>query len=238
MNKIRVRFPPSPTGPMHIGTARTLLVNFLFARKNGGRNYFPIGGHRPTPQHSRIRKRATRRDRVARARFRFRNFSAVGARRDLRKIFRKIEKFGRNLSVFLLAGGIGKRARGAKCEKIAAALFRKMPRNSAGKNCRIRKSRGENRFGDFRVPAGEIRFDDLVRGEISEKGENIADFVIRKSDGQFLYHFTVVVDDAEMRDFARDPRRRSHFEHLETHFNFRSTRRGSAKIRASPAAFE
>jgi len=36
MNKIRTRFAPSPTGPMHIGGVRTALFNYLFARKNKG----------------------------------------------------------------------------------------------------------------------------------------------------------------------------------------------------------
>src|SRR2546427_6954588 len=34
--EVRVRIAPSPTGPLHIGTARTALFNFLFARHNGG----------------------------------------------------------------------------------------------------------------------------------------------------------------------------------------------------------
>ena len=34
--KVRVRFAPSPTGPLHIGSARTALFNWLFARGNGG----------------------------------------------------------------------------------------------------------------------------------------------------------------------------------------------------------
>lgn len=38
--KVAVRFPPSPTGNLHIGTARTLLFNFLFARKHGGKIVF------------------------------------------------------------------------------------------------------------------------------------------------------------------------------------------------------
>ena len=33
---IRVRFAPSPTGPLHIGGVRTALYNYLFARRNGG----------------------------------------------------------------------------------------------------------------------------------------------------------------------------------------------------------
>ena len=35
-NSVRVRFAPSPTGPLHIGGVRTALFNFLFARKEGG----------------------------------------------------------------------------------------------------------------------------------------------------------------------------------------------------------
>ena len=34
--KIRVRFAPSPTGPLHVGGVRTALYNYLFARQNGG----------------------------------------------------------------------------------------------------------------------------------------------------------------------------------------------------------
>src|SRR3989338_40890 len=40
MNDVRVRFPPSPTGYCHVGTARMAIVNYLFARKHGGRIIF------------------------------------------------------------------------------------------------------------------------------------------------------------------------------------------------------
>ena len=36
-NNIRVRFAPSPTGPLHLGGVRTALYNFLFARKHKGK---------------------------------------------------------------------------------------------------------------------------------------------------------------------------------------------------------
>ncbi len=35
--EVRVRFAPSPTGPLHIGGVRTALYNYLFARKTGGK---------------------------------------------------------------------------------------------------------------------------------------------------------------------------------------------------------
>ena len=36
-NEVRVRFAPSPTGPLHIGGLRTALYNYLFAKKNNGK---------------------------------------------------------------------------------------------------------------------------------------------------------------------------------------------------------
>ena len=40
--QVRVRFAPSPTGPLHIGGVRTALFNYLFAKKNGGTFYLRI----------------------------------------------------------------------------------------------------------------------------------------------------------------------------------------------------
>ena len=36
-NPVRVRFAPSPTGPLHVGGLRTALFNYLFAKKRGGK---------------------------------------------------------------------------------------------------------------------------------------------------------------------------------------------------------
>ena len=40
MSSVRVRFPPSPTGLCHVGTARMAVLNYLFAKKNGGTIFF------------------------------------------------------------------------------------------------------------------------------------------------------------------------------------------------------
>src|SRR5438105_2080499 len=40
--KIRLRFPPSPTGPLHIGNARTILFNYLFAKQHNGETVLRI----------------------------------------------------------------------------------------------------------------------------------------------------------------------------------------------------
>ncbi len=50
----------------------------------------------------------------------------------------------------------------------------------------------------FRLPPGEIAWDDAVHGRISFQGEDIKDFVILRSDRTPIYNFAVVVDDADM----------------------------------------
>ena len=51
----------------------------------------------------------------------------------------------------------------------------------------------------FRLPPGEIAWDDAVHGRISFQGEDIKDFVILRSDRTPIYNFAVVVDDVDMR---------------------------------------
>ena len=50
----------------------------------------------------------------------------------------------------------------------------------------------------FRLPAGEIAWDDAVHGRISFQGEDIQDFIILRSDRTPIYNFAVVVDDIDM----------------------------------------
>jgi glutamyl-tRNA synthetase len=51
----------------------------------------------------------------------------------------------------------------------------------------------------FRLPAGEIAWDDAVHGRISFQGEDLKDFIILRSDRTPIYNFAVVVDDIDMR---------------------------------------
>ena len=51
----------------------------------------------------------------------------------------------------------------------------------------------------FRLPPGEIAWDDAVHGPISFQGEDIKDFVILRSDRTPIYNFAVVVDDVDMQ---------------------------------------
>ncbi|MFA6458244.1 MAG: glutamate--tRNA ligase [Patescibacteria group bacterium] len=195
---IKVRFPPSPTGPMHIGTARTMLVNFLFARQHRGKIVFR--------SEDTDRARSTREfekeilDGISWLGLDFDEGPFRQSERDAvyEKYFEQLKKSGAIYPCFCSAAELEAERETQNAQKLPPRYSGKCRDLSAEEIAEFEKA-GRKPVWRFRVPASEIKFTDLVRGEISERGENIADFVIRKSDGQFLYHFTVVVDDVEMK---------------------------------------
>ena len=87
--------------------------------------------------------------------------------------------------IWVVKGALGLSSRG----RIALSDEERSAREAEGRRGAIR----------FRVPAGKVRWDDIVRGDVEIDTANIGgDFVIVRSDGTPLYHFAVVVDDAEM----------------------------------------
>ncbi len=57
---------------------------------------------------------------------------------------------------------------------------------------------GEQAAIRFRVPDGDVTFEDLIHGPITFSSDVIGDFIIKRTDGGFSYNFAVVVDDAGM----------------------------------------
>ncbi|MBU1089738.1 glutamate--tRNA ligase [Patescibacteria group bacterium] len=193
----KVRFPPSPTGPMHIGTARTLLVNFLFARGQNGKIVFrseDTDRQRSTPEFEK--------EILDGINWLGMDFDEGPFRQSERneiyeRHFEQLKKSGKIYPCFCTSAELTAEREEQKMKKLPPKYSGKCRELSAAEIQKF-ESEGRKPVWRFRVPDERIEFDDLVRGEISEEGKNIADFVIRKSDGQFLYHFTVVVDDADM----------------------------------------
>ncbi len=194
---IKVRFPPSPTGPMHIGTARTLLMNFLFARGKNGKIVFrseDTDRQRSTPE---FEKEIL--DGIKWLGMDFDEGPFKQSERDeiYEKFFEQLKNSGKIYPCFCTPEELAAEREEQKIKKLPPKYSGKCRELSAEEIAKF-EAMGRKPVWRFRVPDERIEFDDLVRGKISEEGGNIADFVIRKSDGQFLYHFTVVVDDAEM----------------------------------------
>lgn len=203
---VRVRFAPSPTGPLHIGGARSALFNWLFARRYGGTFI--------------VRIEDTDLDRSSRQ-------SEENILNSLRWLgldwdegidaggpygpYRQTERLDiySRYADLLLKKGLAYRCYCTE-EELAAereALMAKgeLPRYMgrcralAEKDCERLETEGRKPVIRFRVPSGKvILVRDLVRGDVSFECSDIGDFIIIKSDGIPTYNFAVVVDDHTM----------------------------------------
>jgi len=207
----RVRIAPSPTGPLHIGTARTALFNFLHARHVGGTFI--------------LRLEDTD---VVRSTIEFERDILDGLRwlgldwdegpevagdpaRGPHAPYRQMERLP-------LYAAAAERLLGddmaypcyctpdmLDADRKAQEAAKEAPRyvgrcaHLTPDERRAREADGLRGALRFRVGEGIVAFDDIVRGHVEIDIANLGgDFVIVRADGTPLYHFTVVVDDAAM----------------------------------------
>ncbi len=208
---VRCRIAPSPTGPLHIGTARTALFNYLFARNRGGTFILRLEDTdvaRSTLDYERdileglhwLGLEWDEGPEVAGQPAR----GPYGPYRQMQRLDLYREAAERLLSA--------DRAYPCYCTPAELAADR-VAQEAAGRSpqyvgrCahlsplerREREAEGRRPVIRFRVGEGIVEFDDLVRGRVSIDTEALGgDLVIVRSDGTPLYHFSVVVDDAAM----------------------------------------
>ncbi len=203
---LRVRMAPSPTGFFHVGSARTALFNYLFARHSGAAFVLRI---EDTDQ--------------ARGSLQFEQIiydamAWLGLHTDESPQqggdfgpYRQSERFDlyQAHAAQLLASGHAYYAYETPAElaqmRELQAQNKQPPRyNGAHRNLttvEAEQFESEGRRGvlRFKIPAGQVRFSDAVYGDISWKNSDIDDFVIAKSDGGPTYNFACAVDDHLMQ---------------------------------------
>ncbi len=208
----RVRIAPSPTGPLHIGTARTALFNYLYARHTAGTYIL------------RLEDTDQARGSIAFEKDILDGLHWLGLTWDegpevageaARGPFAPYRQMLRlplyaEAAARLLATDLAYRCYCTPDELAAdrtAQEAAKLPPRYIGRCASLTQDdratrEAEGRLGAirFRVGTGIVAFDDVVRGHVEFDVANLGgDFVIVRSDGSPLYHFTVVVDDAAMQ---------------------------------------
>ena len=206
MDKVRVRFAPSPTGPLHIGGVRTALYNYLFAKKNKGEFILRI---EDTDQKRYV---AGAEEYIVESL----NWlgldldegpqagGAVGPYRQSERseiykshIHTLIEK-GHAYYAFDTAEELDNR-RSEDANWSYNSTVRLTMRNSLSmsKNeCEELLSNSTPYVIRARIPdSQQILVSDLVRGEVSFDSSQLEDKVLMKSDGLPTYHFANIVDD-------------------------------------------
>jgi glutamyl-tRNA synthetase len=192
----KVRFAPSPTGNIHIGNARTALLNYLFAQKHAGRfvlRYDDTDAERSRKEYA---------DNIAE------DLDWLGVKVD--EVARQSER----LAIYdaaaqtLIAKGLL-----YPCYETPDELDRRRKRQQALGRPPIYdraalkltpderaalEAAGRRPHWRFQLAPDVVRWTDLVRGESHIDCASLSDPVLRREDGTFLYTLPSVVDDVEL----------------------------------------
>ena len=192
MNDVRVRFAPSPTGVLHIGSVRTALFNWLFARHNGGKFLLRI--------EDTDKLRST--DENTKSIFEILNWLKIDW--DEEPVIQS-ENIERHVSV---AEDLVKQGKAYYCYCSPEELAEKKEQAlKAGKSYKYDgKCRGNTTKIDGTNPvirlkaenSGQTFIDDMVQGHVTIENSQMDDLVLLRSDGTPTYMLSVVVDDHDM----------------------------------------
>jgi glutamyl-tRNA synthetase len=203
--RVVVRFAPSPTGYLHLGSARTGLYNYLFARRSGGSFILRIEDtdlSRSTDEAilqiiNSMREMGLDWDEGP---------ELPGAHAPYRQTERQpiyheyIERLlasGHLYPCFCTADELEAGRRAAQAEKRAwvyAGTCRALP----AKEVERRKAAAEPFTLRMHVPPGKTVFRDVLRDPVEFDNDTIGDFIVQRSDGTITYNLAVVVDDVTM----------------------------------------
>ena len=208
---IRCRIAPSPTGPLHIGNARTALFNYLFARHEGGTFVLRLEDTDPVRSTAEYEKDVL--DGLHWLGLDWDEGPEVAGlpARGPYAPYRQSERLGsyREAADRLLSRDL---AYPCYCTPDELDADRRQqeaahqPPHYVGRCARLtaderraREAEGRRPVIRFRVGEERVAFDDVIRGHVEIDTTALGgDLVILRSDGTPLYHFSVAVDDAAM----------------------------------------
>jgi len=195
--KPRVRFAPSPTGFLHVGSARTFIFNWLYARHNDGTMIL------------RLDDTDVERNTDASVNSIFEGLKWLGLNWD--EEYKQSERgdLHRQMAEAIFQKGLAYRdftpAHTGDSERSGAQgtwLFNPGMRELSREESDRRAAAGEQFALRFRVPreSGQVvRFADAVYGEQIKASADIEDFALLRSDGMPTYHLASCSDDADLR---------------------------------------
>jgi glutamyl-tRNA synthetase len=210
MQKVRVRFAPSPTGPLHIGGVRTALYNYLFARKNNGTFILRIEdtdqGRFVEGAEEYIMESLKWCGIVVDEGITEGGDYGPYRQSDRKEIYRQYADMlvdrGDAYYAFDTPGELEKLRTDSEKEGntfIYSASVRVKLHNSLSvpeEELKNLLAKGEPYVIRYKMPLNEdIHFDDIIRGHIVVNTNTLDDKVLFKSDGMPTYHLANIVDD-------------------------------------------
>jgi glutamyl-tRNA synthetase len=194
---VRVRFAPSPTGFLHVGGGRTALFNWLFARRHGGVMILRIEDtdlERSTEESTRTILEGLEWLGIDWDEGPFYQSRSVAAHQDLA---RRLEREEKAYPCFCSTEDLDRKRREAEARG-AAWKYDRTCLGLPATEVASRRAQGARAALRFKVPEGEIAWEDLVHGRTSFDGAVIEDIVLVRSDGSPTYNLSCVSDDIAM----------------------------------------
>jgi glutamyl-tRNA synthetase len=194
---VRVRFAPSPTGLLHVGNIRIALVNYLFAKKNGGKFILRIDDTDLERSTNEFENEL------------FRDLEWLGIKAD--ELYRQSDNYARYSSAMNRLKKIG-RVYACYETKEELSLKRKIQISNGNSPAYDRaalhltseereklEQGGLKPHWRFRLDDEDcMEWNDLLHGKISISLNTVSDPILTKPDGTFVYTFASVVDDIDM----------------------------------------
>ena len=215
MRSVRLRFAPSPTGPLHIGGVRTALYNYLFAKKSKGKFILIIEDTDQNRYVPGAEKYII--DSLSWCGIEFDEGPEIGGefgpyrQSERKKIYEKYAQQlvdeGKAYYAFDTPDELEKMRNNMRLSGVQSPQYNSITRNSMKNSLTLSKDEVKKRITSsekyvirIKVPRNEeIKLNDTIRGWVSINSNNLDDKVIFKSDGMPTYHLANVVDDYLMK---------------------------------------
>jgi len=199
---VRVRFAPSPTGELHLGSARTALYNYLFAKKNDGKFIMRL---EDTDQERLVEGSLKRMlGGLAWLGLTWDEGPDIGGPYVPYIQSERLPIYKKQADELINQGGAyycfcsAQRLEVLRRVQEAEKQITKYDRACLNLKPEEKKAKLEAKFPYFvslKIPAGQTIFNDLIRGQIKVDNTSLDDSVLLKSDGFPTYHLANVVDD-------------------------------------------
>lgn len=203
---VRVRYAPSPTGSLHMGSARTTLFNWLFARHHGGQFVLRIEDtdqSRSRAEHTQalcemLRWLGLDWDEGPEVGGPHAPYNQMGRLPRYQQALAQLREKGALYPCYCTPEELAERREQARREGRAPRYDGRCRDLSADQRSRL-EAAGRRPAWRLRVPdEGEIVVHDLIRGDVRFPFSTLDDFVVARSDGIPIYNFVVAVDDLDM----------------------------------------
>lgn len=210
-NKVRVRFAPSPTGGLHLGGVRTVLYNYLFARKHGGDFIVRIedtdqSRYVPGAEEyifDTLKWCGLEPDESVQHGGSFGPYRQSERKAIYREYAEHLVRNGHAYYAFDTPEELEKMRQDNKSEHNPSPQYDHSIRMSMRNSLSLPEpetkqllAAGTRHVIRIKMPENEtVRFTDMIRGEVSFETSTVDDKVLLKADGMPTYHLAVVVDD-------------------------------------------